>query len=182
MPSFRGRAFLRRKETVLDSQVDKDREAKSVRDLFVRMHPGWTDEDLLNRPSENEHFCNVARVKIRSDMDDHTITKHLMGRRKKGVQPYGKPRGGVRLELELQAWGITLSREEFRERITELFHGLYRAVTPEEMLRRPSEGKAFCEAVRKNLKVSGIPERLICQTLSNLRREGAIKRPRQAVA
>lgn len=153
-----------------------------VRDLYESMYPGQTDEDLLNRPTEKDHFCNIIRVKFRCQESDHTITGYLINGRKRGGQPYGKPHSGVRLELALKAAGVTLAAERFREVIADVFHGLHRGVTPEEMLRQPREGKIFCDAIRENLKSPDLPDRLICATLGNLRREQKIERVRGAAA
>lgn len=156
----------------VEAGSDKAEMTKSVRGLFEKMHHGWTDEDLLTRPSEAEHFCNVVRVEIQDEVDDAVLTGYLINPRKKKGNAYGKPRQGVPLILELRAAGISLEPDMFRDRIVELFHGLYRNATPEAVLRRPKEGKLFCSAVRQNLTLPDLTERLICQTLMNRRKAG----------
>jgi hypothetical protein len=166
----------------LGATPDRNDIAKTVRDLFERMHPGWTDEDLLNRPSLNSHFCAVVRETLGEDIEDPVIGGFLMNKRKRGGHAYNKPRQGVRLEVEMRAAGLTIERDDFCDTIADLFHGLYRNATTEEVLRRPKEGWKFCDAVRKKLKAPKLPEHMICQTLTNLRKSGALKRRQEAVA
>lgn len=164
------------------AMANKPETARRIRRLFESMHGGWSDEDLLQRPTEAEHFCRVVRHQLAEDIEDYVILGFLMNPRKKGGHRFGKVRGRVRLEVELAAAGIDLDRAAFCDMLADLFNCLYRNHTVEDMLRRSGEGKEFCRIVRRRLDTPDLPEPMICGTLINLRKSGTLRRKVQAVA
>jgi hypothetical protein len=58
---------------------------------FKAMYVGWTDEDLLHKPTEGIKFCDEIRRKLRNrNLPEELILRTLTNARKAGVFQCGK--------------------------------------------------------------------------------------------
>jgi hypothetical protein len=149
----------------------------TVRAIFDMTYSGITDEDLLCDPPRAIRFCKDVRRAVRAagrDLGDHTILRTLTNLRKRGGHAFKKGRGGVPFDLaeELLAAGCRLERAEFGDRLGDVFNGLFRDKTDEDLLCRPVESAAFCRVVRRAVRSPKLPDRVILRTLIALRKGG----------
>jgi hypothetical protein len=146
----------------------------TVRAFFDLLHPGRTDEDLLCEPAMAARFCDeIRRAHADPSIEDHRILRTLMRLRKEGGHAFARGRGlPFRLAEELRAAGCDLDRVAFADAIAEEFHGWCRNATDEDLLCRPREGAKFCRAVRRELRLRKLPDRVILRTLIGRRKGG----------
>ena len=56
-----------------------------VVNAFKRHFPGWTDEQVLCRPRDSMHLCNLVRqLSLLNDLPDDVILRTLTNVRKRG--------------------------------------------------------------------------------------------------
>lgn len=60
---------------------------KIVSEIFLRLYPGWTDEDLMVNPRESRLFCHVVRRAVGCrKLPDPVVLKTLINIRKNGCR------------------------------------------------------------------------------------------------
>jgi hypothetical protein len=75
-----------------------------------------------------------------------------------------------KLAKQLTVYGVD-DPELFVERINDLHHGLFPALTPDRLLCRPSDAHALCDAVRQSFGKE-VPDDLVLSTMLNRRKRG----------
>jgi hypothetical protein len=158
---------------------------ETTRYLFDVMYSGWTDEDLLLRPRELQHFTRVVSRALEQELNSYDVTRLLMAKRKKGSSPFGKKRKKfVRiLDLELQAAGTNMTVDDFKGKIIEVFLRDNPPDGVEQLIRRWELAVEFCDSVRKDIGFVGnvqITDVMILRTLVRLRKSGWV-RPEERV-
>jgi hypothetical protein len=80
----------------------------------------------------------------------------------------------MRLSDELETHGCELDADEFRTLLMDVFHGMFRAWTVDQLVCMPDEAKRFCVTIRKNVR-RRLPDPLILGTLLDMRENGDIE-------
>ncbi len=67
-------------------------------------------------------------------------------------------------------FGVDLDKDEFVDRIVELFHGMFRDWSVDEMLLHPREALQLCDEFRRNNGFFHVPDDVILRWLLNRRK------------
>jgi hypothetical protein len=78
----------------------------------------------------------------------------------------------ARLSDSLPHYGIDTDPKMFVDQLNDMFHGLYPSFTLDDLLCRPREALAFCDAVRRGLGNYDLPDDLILRPMLNERKRG----------
>ena len=136
---------------------------------------GMTIDDLVCSPSDAMEFCKQIRDMTEcSKLIDPVILKALMNLRRAKNMPTGlkAKREPKRLQTQLNELGCDLTADTFRERANDLFAGMYKSRTFDELACHPVQAKDLCSVLRKNLGNSELPDSMILRTIMNVRKAG----------
>lgn len=143
--------------------------------------PGWSDDDLLDTPSDADDFVALVQYRVGNwKLDSEVILGSLTAYRKS----YGLPRGMVArkqhpaIARQLDAARCGVQVEEFRDALLMVFEEKLAAVFSTETFRfQPRVSRHYCRLVREVVNCD-LPDFLILRALGNFRKskqlEGAV--------
>jgi hypothetical protein len=78
------------------------------------------------------------------------------------------------LSEELEAYGVDLEPDEFRDVLIELHQVMHPSWNIEHLLYRPTNALRYCDAVRDRIHAKGLTEEFILRHLVNYRKAGRL--------
>jgi hypothetical protein len=78
----------------------------------------------------------------------------------------------MQLANELTAAGYAYDASAFKDLVAELFHGMYRDLTVDDLVLEPDMAKAYCCTVRMQAKLPSLADGVILRALMNIRKRG----------
>ena len=144
-------------------------------DCLMDSFPNKTIDDMVCEPRNSILFCHTIRNQVASEaLHDAIILKTLMNIRKRKNCPTGLKtiRKRKTLKKKLQEIGCDIPAMEFRELVVDCFGSMYKSITIDEIVCHPREALALCNFVRMKSGNEDLPDKLILQTLMNIRKAG----------
>lgn len=155
---------------------------EEVREILIQVlregWPGWSDDDLLDRPCETDIFRDAVRDRLGNQhIQGDLISRILVDSRKQS----GFPKEMVSrsrlppLARQLTDAACGMQVEEFEAAIVQVFVEKYADNFSSETIRyRTDIARRYCDDVRDLIRCGSVDNFLILRSLGNLRKQGRL--------